>query len=394
MAQGKYTPPPMEIPSLDQAKGKFSFQGQKVLLTYKTHIPKDELIAWLTIQTGVRTLKFARAAHESGDENHPYEHTHVLLDIGKSWRCRDARRLDIEIVEGERIHPNWQPIKTPTHWRNAVKYLAKEDPANADLVSLNSSRPDSVIASVWAQPTLQEALLTHARTFNEVPGIIAAYQHRPREVAVATPNHPWQEDVLTLLEHKPDTRSIHWFYDPVGNTGKSHLARYLMANKSAYVVKQCGGSYHFSTIVQNALASGWNEHCMIFDLPRSAEQQAIYAPIEEVKDGCVTALKYQGGTLLFEHPHVLVFANFLPNRSALSEDRWRIHTICRESLTLDKALSVPDYAAILNEVCDTKPAAPEELGDDGFSAPSGSDRDDNVLSDYDVNEILGELGQL
>lgn len=321
----------MDLPALGDAA--FNFQGQKLLLTYKGQLPKEELMASVRASSGIKDPKFIRVAHETGDDRHPYPHCHLVVDFGKIWKCRNCRRLDFHSEDGV-SHPNWHPIKTATHFRNAKAYLAKEDPDNADLLETSPN----VIAAIWAQPTLGEALLNCANAPSQVPGIIAAYAARPGpEVVVKPPSHPWQLEVLDLIDSPPDTRTIHWFYDPVGNTGKTWLARYLLANKLAYMVKQCGGSYHFATIMANAIASGWDQRAIVFDLARSSEDHAIYAPIEEVKDGVVTALKYQGGTLLFNQPHVLVFANFMPKVEALSLDRWQMHKICHTSLTLDKA---------------------------------------------------------
>lgn len=355
----------MDLPSLDTSSRSFRFQGQRLLLTYREHLDKQKLVEFIKTASGIRQLAFARAAHEAGsDEATPYEHTHVLVDFGKSWQCKNCRRLDFSVEDGV-IHPNWQPIKSASHFANARKYIGKEDPENADLLDA----PKSICATIWAQPTLGDALLACARTPGDVSGVIAAYAARPAiEVRIERPSHPWQMQVLDLVAEEPDRRSVHWFYDPVGNTGKTWLARYLLANKLAYMVKQCGGSYHFATVMANAIASGWDQRCIVFDLPRSAEEHAIYSSIEEVKDGVVTALKYQGGTLLFNQPHVLVFANFRPKLSAISLDRWQIHEICHKSLTLETAL-----------VASCKPP----------STPPPP-REDN-LSDADIKEVLADF---
>jgi len=46
-----------------------------------------------------------------------------------------------------------------------------------------------------------------------------------------------------------------------------------------------------------------------------------------LKDGVVFSGKYEGGARLFPPPHVIIFANFLPDFTKLSADRWVIRTL-------------------------------------------------------------------
>lgn len=308
---------------MDSASGKkFYFQGQKLLLTYAdVHLDKEPFIEFVGGCAGFEP-KFVRIAHETGlSTGVPFKHSHVLVDFGKRFQSRDCRRFDWDSGNGI-LHPNWRPVKSATHWQNCTQYLAKEDPENQDLLVR------SCVGRVWDAPSLQDALLAVCEEPGQATGVIALWNARPPvEVRVALPDRPWQTSCLELIRSKPHPRAIHWFFDPVGDTGKTWLSRYLMANKLAYSVKQCAGSYHFATIVQGAIASGWDQRCFVFDLPRSMEDLSFYGPLEEVKDGHVTAVKYQGGSLVFNQPHVIVFANFLPRREKLSADRWRVHQI-------------------------------------------------------------------
>lgn len=328
---------------------KFTFQGQKLLLTYATHITKTELIEF--IEETIRfKLKFGRAAHEIGtSEGVDYPHTHVLLDFGKSWKCRNPRKFDVETDPGVIIHPNWKPVKNQLHWTNAVAYLAKEDPENADL------KTSSTVRRIWESKSKAEALLENIRGDpSAATGILTIFAAKPRaQPTCAEPDRPWQKDVIRFLEEKPDHRSIHWFYDSKGNVGKSHLARYLMINKRAHVCKQTGNARDFATQITNALDEGWDQRCMIFDFARSADLSHVYQAIESIKDGIITSVKYSGTTLCFEQPHVLVFSNNLPDENCLSRDRWRIHTI-----QPDWTLKGNPFASLLAEQKNTSLSPP------------------------------------
>lgn len=333
----------------DRPAGKFDFQGQKLMLTYPTHMDKDQLLRFLEANVP-QGLKFARAAHETGDDG--YAHTHVLLDFGKPFKARSAARFDIvagdvsatgnvgkaadcrPVTKDDILHPNWRPVKTITHWRNCTKYIAKQDPANADLLTDTTG---ACVSSVWNAPTLQDALMANVKKFSDVGGIMQLYAAKPSAIdrALRDPN-PWQKWMLDLVEQDPHPRHVHWIYDPVGNTGKTVLADYLVSLRKAYVVENVGNSRDFATIIANAMASGWDGRCCILDLPRSLEgRESIYSAVESVKNGRVTATKYSGGTTyLPTKPHVFVFANFSPDISRLSADRWKLYKVNSQALTL------------------------------------------------------------
>jgi len=80
----------------------FKFQATQVLLTYKTHLPKEYYITWLKAKIPDR-IKFIRLAHEKGDNNPeiPYEHTHVLIEFSKRFVTENARFFDYKnIIKG------------------------------------------------------------------------------------------------------------------------------------------------------------------------------------------------------------------------------------------------------------------------------------------------------
>lgn len=368
-------------PSVDSEPGKkFYFQGQKLLLTYASlHIEKDPLLEFVAACAGLEP-KFIRAAHETGTSTGvPYLHTHVLVDFGKRFQSRDCRRFDWNSGNGI-LHPNFRPVKSPDHWRNCVQYIAKEDPENQDLLV------KSCVGVIWDAPSLQDALLASCNDFSDAVGITSIWNARPlRAPVVELPNHPWQTSCLELIKGKPHPRAIHWFFDPVGDTGKTWLSRYLMANKLAYCVKQCCGSYHFATVIQSAISSGWNQRCFVFDLPRSMEDLSFYGPLEEVKDGHVTAVKYQGGSLVFNQPHVLVFANFLPRREKLSHDRWRVYTILKD-LSLKPPLEPFGGHSV---VATTVPTTESEgLTLQEYSPPPPPRPDNVVVSCEELDQLL------
>lgn len=285
------------------------------MLTYKTHVAKETLPAVVGVET-----KFLRAAHENADPNDKYEHTHVLVELAKKPNIRNPRAFDI----GD-IHPNIQLIKTKVHWTNSLAYIAKEDPANADL----KNAKESIANKVWGCETLQEALTRHCEYASEAAGIIALWNSKPRVTHEETEVtfRPWQQSVIDCLDRPPHPRKIHWYCDIRGSAGKSWLTKYLCRHRGAQAFTQFGGQKDTATIIKNALDAGWNGKIAIVDLPRQCEDKSIYEPLEAMKNGMITAIKYQGQTMDWDAGHIIVFANFPPKRGMWSEDRYDTHII-------------------------------------------------------------------
>ncbi len=71
----------------------------------------------------------------------------------------------------------------------------------------------------------------------------------------------------------------------------------------------------------------------IFDLSRTCADKIdhIYSLIENFKNGIMFSSKYESGTRIFTPPHVIVFANFIPDildrGNKLSADRWQTHEL-------------------------------------------------------------------
>jgi len=373
------------------ADKKFRFQGQKFLLTYThIHIDKEWLINKLTEVINKGPLKFIRVAHETGNATgveHP--HTHVLIDVGKRIDTLDSRKFDV-VVENIVQHPNLQPVNTVVHWYNQVAYIAKEDAANADLLEKKN-----VAVDVWNNENVQDALINNCKKVGDALGVIALFNCKPGktvDVQIDRPNLPWHLEAIELIESKPDARTIHWFYDPVGNTGKTWLSQWLESTNQAFSMEYTGGHKDFAMMIATAKKNGWDQRCFILDMPRQAENFAsIYTSLECVKNGKVTSLKYEGQSVMFNRPHCLVFANFEPDRSKMSADRWRVHKLLPGGI-----LENPIFSSAIQH-CDTDSpvetlqqaeSLPDELN--VISSSQVEERPDNILFDEEEEKEIDE----
>ena len=142
---------------------------------------------------------------------------------------------------------------------------------------------------------------------------------------ILEPNlYQWQRDLLQELRGEPHMRKVIWYCDQQGGCGKTAFARFLIKNVPHTMFVSTGSA---KDIGYQILKSSWSPETVVFNLPRSAEQGMSYSAVESLKDGIIFSGKYEGGAKIFPPPHVIIFANFLPDLTKLSQDRWDIRTL-------------------------------------------------------------------
>ena len=139
---------------------------------------------------------------------------------------------------------------------------------------------------------------------------------------------PWQTEITERLTGRPSYRDILYVHEPVGNTGKSYLTKYLHYFHGAIVT---GGK---AADMKHAVArwrqiTGQYPIIIIFDIARSDQLNAdSYRAIQQMKNSMFFSGKYESGMVAaLLPPHILVFANCKPNIPMMSIDRWVIRFI-------------------------------------------------------------------
>lgn len=133
---------------------------------------------------------------------------------------------------------------------------------------------------------------------------------------------PWQQEILDMLKTQPDARTVHWYWEPKGNTGKSFLAKYIYLTMDAIVAS--GKKSDIYNQVLTYFQSFKTPTVIITDIARSEYNEHIYTVLENLKNGFIYSGKYEGGVCAFDYPHVVVFANHPPNTLEISSDKWHI----------------------------------------------------------------------
>lgn len=139
--------------------------------------------------------------------------------------------------------------------------------------------------------------------------------------------HPWQEKLLQHLATEPDDRSIIWIWEAVGCTGKTTLAKSICIKHKKEAVFLSGKGADIKYGVQQFIEGGNTLKIAMFHYTRTTEGFVSYEALESIKDGIFFSGKYEGGMVLYNPPHVVVFANFPPEQNKLSQDRWHVFNI-------------------------------------------------------------------
>lgn len=136
--------------------------------------------------------------------------------------------------------------------------------------------------------------------------------------------YPWQLKVMKGLESEPEDRKIGFIVDPVGNTGKTWLIKYIKDTKGESLILTVGKTNDLSYYIK----SNGDKIIYLFSVPRGCMEFISYKLLESLKDGIIFSGKYESDMFVLKGKvHVLVFTNELPDLNKLSTDRYVIKQI-------------------------------------------------------------------
>lgn len=179
---------------------------------------------------------------------------------------------------------------------------------------------------------MQENVLDESQVLEKHPMILAKYPRfvsttrrilteKRIPVSTFTPQPGWQVQLRDSLLGQPDPRRVTWYSDERGGAGKSTFGIRFRLPDGSRPFLITGGRHADVYYAYN------RQQVVIFDWPRSNEETFPYAVAEAFKNGYFLSTKYESTPVYFEVPHVIIFANFYPDKTKLSADRWDIHII-------------------------------------------------------------------
>ncbi|AXH76395.1 MAG: putative viral replication protein [Cressdnaviricota sp.] len=228
-------------------------------------------------------------------------------------------------------------------WFNQIEYGELDNTTErqrTDLISLKNKivdgeRVDKILLESTDNKEIHN-ILQYNRTLKKLEQVVR-YESIKTQLLQQFKDVKWnkvQTKILEIISERPDNREVNWIYDEDGNTGKSYLSKYLQLTEDIYYIT--GGK-------QNDILYGYEgQEIVIIDLARTYADnlEHIYTIIENLKNGMYLSTKYETIQKIFKVPHIIVMANFRPDKTKLSRDRWNI--INTDDYQEDIPLSLPE----------------------------------------------------
>lgn len=245
---------------------------------------------------------------EIGESKTPHLQGRVLFK--RAYRLTGLKKL--------LSRANWSPTKC----KQDFLYPLKDDSTpflNVDNRQGQGTRNDLIIAK---SKILGKRRASEMFFDDEIISTVAKHTRWCRTIFALKPTPPRAQPptsflwklVEPIVNSEPDRRTIHWFWDNLGNVGKSEVATYITSNYEGVTVNGKRAD----------IIHGYdNQPVVVFDLARD-EQFVSYAAMEAFKNGRDFSPKYESGFKWWPVPHVIVFSNFPPNLTKLSRDRFKI----------------------------------------------------------------------
>jgi len=157
-------------------------------------------------------------------------------------------------------------------------------------------------------------------------------QYHP--LKLITPDRAYQKFILDIIKEEPEDRLIYWFYETVGNTGKTSFTKYLCNKEMALCLSGKSADVK-NGVVASVEKRGTTPSLIVYDIPRSFNTEFLsYESLESVKSMMFYSGKYEGAQICGNPCHLIIFSNEPPEVKKLSMDRWKIFKINKDySLT-------------------------------------------------------------
>ena len=259
---------------------------------------------------------------------------HTLKEeLGERWHIEKAKGNDQqnkEYCEKEEVAIEKGTPNTPTSRNRQEKAACCKKAAN--ILSTGSTidglyeRDPEAYTEYIKHP---EAISDHAHVL-QTAAIKQNMARNMEEIKL----REWQEVLSTELLETPDDRTIIWYHDAEGNTGKTWFSKLLVSTADCIRFENGRSAdikyaYNGQTIV-------------IFDLTRSQEDHFNYEVMESLKNGIFFSSKYESKMKVYPSPHVVVFSNWAPQQDKLSPDRWSVRTDLSQTTTNNSYKDIVD----------------------------------------------------
>jgi len=147
----------------------------------------------------------------------------------------------------------------------------------------------------------------------------------------------WQKHLKEKIDaYEVDMRTIYWYWEREGNTGKSAICRHLLL--TGYNLIYVYGStkdiaYILAEKKKAASKPSDMPSIILYDCPRTGVVN--YHGLEMIKNGMFMSGKYESSMVTMNPPFVCVLANEPPKAGELSKDRLKVYWIDEDNEAMD-----------------------------------------------------------
>lgn len=223
-------------------------------------------------------------------------------------------------------HPRWHNIEPAKSIDDAFNYCNKEDQIAVFIDNKAQGNRIDLIAighliqskRCWKEVISDEKIWP---TLAKYPNFVQLmYSTKPAPIKW-NPEHKlwkWQQQVVDLLlRPKAEEREVIWVCDRETANGKTSLCNYIREKLDLVQYFTNGKTADIALQLDNP-------HIVIFDITLDQQDRINYEIIEQAKNGLVSSGKYHSCLKIFTTPHVIVFANKLPDVKRLAENRFLV----------------------------------------------------------------------
>jgi hypothetical protein len=299
--------------------------------THNNPSPKDEQMFAPIIER----VKLAMYSLEIGAGGTP--HLQGWLILNSPQRLTFLKRVNNSThweamrgtIESNILYCSKAPVQGPWYIPDEKTVLAAKKKAKPQLAEFVDAVIARDTASVWREP----GFILHKRCIYEVAEMVSSAKRLSDMKAEFAEFHlrPWQQQCMDLLAEQ-NKRQVLWVYEHEGNIGKTTFARYLISEHKYLYFRSKTSMGEIGHIISRDVSGG-----IVFDLPRDCHDKddnilVSYRTLEDLKDGLISTTKYAGFSGVIGSQKLLVFANYPPDRSKLSADRWVVRQIFENKL--------------------------------------------------------------
>ncbi len=247
----------------------------------------------------------------------PSKHWCFTLNNYKQTDLEYLINIDITIVPRYIFQEEIAPKTGTPHIQGYLMFKTKKRPLSV-FKNLKGAHFEKCRSVMWSIEYCQKGETRKPGTTPYARGIKTPYVIKIDKMT------EWEESIINLLNEKPNDRTINWFWEDQGCTGKTTFAKWIFINYDDVVVLSGKGSDMKNGIVMYEQKNHKLPRVVIINVPRCNIDFLSYTGIEEVKDMFFFSGKYEGGMVCGENPHMLIFANQPPKMDKISLDRWNI----------------------------------------------------------------------